>query len=883
VSLLTIASCHHEYRSHNSITFHHSKVVNRQLPATAAQELPGKHGTRVVVRNLFGNLPVRVKQRTRAAEHKSEHDRLWEGVKKEVTGLLLSWGGPVAVRLRDGDNRLILNLNTNGKESAQSRASTTNKPRSIHLSSLLNVLTQARYISVDKWSSWVPASASTSALSIKGAISQEPAPSKSLQFISLGIRPLSAETEHNELYDEVNRLFGLSSFGVLEDAHIDDREKLRRQTDKRFKNDGYTNRELKVQKGVDRYPMFHLRILLRSGVSHKSAEDTFIADDTNLQAVVQVLSAMITQWLSVHHFRPRQPRKRRLRPSTAHTDFSELDTREVASASDTPHSLGGQSGHAGLSPLRTSKREAANAASLKRTRSATANRHDTMDRPPNQAFAEWSRIKSGNANFFNSLTVPKQTMGGYEHSISKDKSINTTESPLRPPRTENCATFNIESVAQGALSMHTPLDATPEELLGASATEHARVDDTMLWTDPSTKRVYSLNARTGCVMPDDRLRPHTDPNPSTFRGIRMDTHKSLRLPPKSATAGTAPWLDNVLTTWDNPVFKPREKRIRHVSMQDHEHEHASASHVQHRCNRIDMNKVFVDSPATGSTRFSKDGLKDAKVIAQVDKKFILVKMNGYQETTEQGASAEMLVLIDQHAADERVQVEALFQELCTPTPQSNSRLVYRSKLGHSAQVVSIMLGKPTQFAISQQELGHFTMHAARFANWGILFDVLDQPSAISKPGKQHLLSVTALPLSISERCKADPQVLISFLRTTVWKYATESHPPPLAPPTRSAGATDWIQRLATCPPGLIDMINSRACRSAIMFNDELSIDQCTQLVQKLAASAFPFMCAHGRPSTVPLVDLGSLDVGEEVGREGAARGGFVESWKKWRH
>jgi DNA mismatch repair protein MLH3 len=115
----------------------------------------------------------------------------------------------------------------------------------------------------------------------------------------------------------------------------------------------------------------------------------------------------------------------------------------------------------------------------------------------------------------------------------------------------------------------------------------------------------------------------------------------------------------------------------------------------------------------------------------------------------------------------------------------------------------------------------------------------------------------------------------------VWKYASDPHPLPLPPP---AGATDWVQRLTSCPKGLVDMINSRACRSAIMFNDELDLEQCKQLVQKLAACAFPFMCAHGRPSTVPLVDLGSVNVGEEgMGREDSVRrGGFIAAWKKWK-
>ena len=41
-----------------------------------------------------------------------------------------------------------------------------------------------------------------------------------------------------------------------------------------------------------------------------------------------------------------------------------------------------------------------------------------------------------------------------------------------------------------------------------------------------------------------------------------------------------------------------------------------------------------------------------------------------------------------------------------------------------------------------------------------------------------------------------------------------------------------------------------------MFNDPLAIEQCKELMERLAHTSVPFRCAHGRPSIVPLVDLG---------------------------
>ena len=43
-----------------------------------------------------------------------------------------------------------------------------------------------------------------------------------------------------------------------------------------------------------------------------------------------------------------------------------------------------------------------------------------------------------------------------------------------------------------------------------------------------------------------------------------------------------------------------------------------------------------------------------------------------------------------------------------------------------------------------------------------------------------------------------------------------------------------------------------------MFNDELTRLDCEKLVGKLAKCAFPFQCAHGRPSMVVLGRLEAM-------------------------
>lgn len=346
-----------------------------------------------------------------------------------------------------------------------------------------------------------------------------------------------------------------------------------------------------------------------------------------------------------------------------------------------------------------------------------------------------------------------------------------------------------------------------------------------------------------------------------------------------------PWLSGLLQNWDNPVFKPSEQGIQQLSLQgdaeDDGDQHLHSIHM--RCSTIDVHKAFNDT-GVSSARLSKDALRTAVVVSQVDKKFILVRMAGSPTEGHTTSLHDIMVLVDQHAADERIQVEALLSDLCRPS-QSSVRSGFRSNLGYSSAVDIAILKKPLQFVVSPHEFTHFETYAVNFAAWGIMYDtgttaVLDTRPGKSAKGNCKIL-VTALPPVVSERCKSDPQVLISFLRSALWKYVES---PPLPSSDSSDPTTSWVRKIATCPPGLVDMVNSRACRSAIMFNDELSMDECEALVTRLADCVFPFMCAHGRPSMVPIIDLAMVgSTGDKFGGiEISPKESFVDAWKKWR-
>jgi hypothetical protein len=64
-----------------------------------------------------------------------------------------------------------------------------------------------------------------------------------------------------------------------------------------------------------------------------------------------------------------------------------------------------------------------------------------------------------------------------------------------------------------------------------------------------------------------------------------------------------------------------------------------------------------------------------------------------------------------------------------------------------------------------------------------------------------------------------------------------------------------LYRAGARPPAVARVLNSKACRGAVMFGDALPRATCSALLLRLSAARLPFQCAHGRPSVVPLVAL----------------------------
>ncbi|MCL7024487.1 hypothetical protein MKW94_003808 [Papaver nudicaule] len=207
---------------------------------------------------------------------------------------------------------------------------------------------------------------------------------------------------------------------------------------------------------------------------------------------------------------------------------------------------------------------------------------------------------------------------------------------------------------------------------------------------------------------------------------------------------------------------------------------------------------------------SKECLDNAKVLIQLDKKFIPF------------VGGSILAVIDQHAADERIRLEELRQKvLCGE-------------------------GKTVTYLDSEQELvlpeiGYQLLqnYAEQMQHWGWICNVDSQNSgSFTKKLKllhrrQSAISLIAVPCILG--VNLSDKDLLEFLEQL---YDTDGS--------------------STMPPSVLRVLNFKACRGAIMFGDALLPSECSLIVEELKQTSLCFQCAHGRPTTAPLVNLGAL-------------------------
>ena len=378
-------------------------------------------------------------------------------------------------------------------------------------------------------------------------------------------------------------------------------------------------------------------------------------------------------------------------------------------------------------------------------------------------------------------------------------------------------------------------------------------DKMITWIDPHTKLAYLINPHTGQT---------TNPRQSIPLQHSCSTGSldaSSKLPTQSF------WVESMLGAWENPAFNRTEMPIPNLGFDSTGPQNKT---IPHDCFK-GIESLETAQVAKYRGKLRRRGLQTAEVIAQVDKKFILANLHtaGEKLGGDQRSNG-VLLLIDQHAADERCRVEQLFGDMFVSPDTTGT-------LDQDAQVRTVQIAS-LAFEVSSTEGDLFQKYKGFFSAWGILY------TTELKTKSTAAVTVHTLPALIAERCRLEPHLLVDLMRREIWSSEENDKKPfrskstftteeleqdsnlsdcedtVLKPEKRPFASHLWVQQMNGCPDGIVELLNSRACRTAIMFNDHLSIEECQALVARLARCAFPFQCAHGRPSMVPILDLRSL-------------------------
>ncbi|MCJ1410651.1 DNA mismatch repair protein [Ptychographa xylographoides] len=787
------------------------------IPAPAHHQLSFRtHGTRVRVQDLFGTMPVRVKQRPSAEDGRKIRDKEWESLRRSVTGTLLAWGNPVSLTVHgpDRNQRLRFSFPTSFSIPPETPLEHHVLHKDFDLVLIRNILHQGAGIDLSDMKTWVKTSARISLLTIRGLISLKPAPSKGTQFICLGYQNLAAGSECGILYDEVNRLFALSNFGCREDLMNMDGADISRIESRRSECHSFTKEGLKGGgKGVDRWPMFFVQIEVHFGSPWHQRSNTLSAKQSSLlSSIINVLQAMITGFLTEHHFRPP---KRYLRT------FNALSSETTSPVSQHIESLPLNDPTAQNIVLKCT-----NDSSVKwRPRIGNNNTDPCHDlngqiKLPNFSrkesplvrddFGGRSRVKQSlRGSTFTSLVVKptielplhsKRTCGtprltaGIEISIAREATVEAEASDE-----EAVAGFStaVEIQRQTFSDLSDQSDHTNKA--ADSVKDKNERDSVITWMNPITRVVASINARTGSMVNDQVCLPPgsivselpilAQQSMTTFL-TRSKPQRCTFDPLRGPKEGS--WAERFLKTWENPIFRITEEAIPQIVFDNTCLESKQTlSRNYNRCQAADPATAIRGAFDSFSAKLTKEALQNAIVLAQVDKKFILIKVAVNDEATRGNS---VLVLVDQHAADERIRVELLLSELCTRIQPSATQ--FTSNLGLTSNIVTIRLPKSLSFPITARDRELFEQYAAHFATWGILYDLKVQAKQLAPPKNKidSTIIVVTLPEAIAERCRVDSKHLIQLLRTEVWKQK-ENNMNVSKMPEQSADADDrtWIQ------------------------------------------------------------------------------------------
>ncbi|CAH0399206.1 unnamed protein product [Chilo suppressalis] len=198
--------------------------------------------------------------------------------------------------------------------------------------------------------------------------------------------------------------------------------------------------------------------------------------------------------------------------------------------------------------------------------------------------------------------------------------------------------------------------------------------------------------------------------------------------------------------------------------------------------------------------FTKQSLKEAKVLGQVDNKFIITVIKGELDL------GNYLLLFDQHAVHERITLEKNLTEY------------FNGNEWKSITLDNIILLK-----LTKDEIMYLHNYKEKFCRFGFQWTILND----------YEINIHAIPLAILGQ---NPREVDKIIKTVKIFISEEIR-----------NIMNQKGCVSMYPKSIMDLVNNEACRYSIMFGDTLSRKECEDLIGCLSTCKTPFQCAHGRP------------------------------------
>ncbi|XP_010190167.1 PREDICTED: DNA mismatch repair protein Mlh3 [Mesitornis unicolor] len=272
-------------------------------------------------------------------------------------------------------------------------------------------------------------------------------------------------------------------------------------------------------------------------------------------------------------------------------------------------------------------------------------------------------------------------------------------------------------------------------------------------------------------------------------------------------------LQSLLSEWDNPVFVPCPEIAVDVTS-------GQADNLAVKIHNI-----------LYPYRFTKDMVHSMQVLQQVDNKFIACLINTRNEMDKE-ADGNLLILVDQHAAHERIRLEQLIAD----SYEKEAVACGKKKL------LSSSISPPLEIEVTEEQRRFLRCCYKNLEDLGLELSFPETNSS--------LILVRKVPLCFIEREANE----LRRKRQPVTKSIVEE----LIQEQVELVQTTGGGTRGTLPLTFLKVLASQACHGAIKFNEHLTLEESCRLIEALSSCQLPFQCAHGRPSMMPLADVDHL-------------------------